>query len=555
MTGTPRLLRLALRRDRVIMPLWVLGLGLLPYVYATSFQTLFTTAAERVDYARISAGNAGFVALYGPLRGDSLGELVVWRGGFVPVMVGLAALLTVIRHTRADEEAGRTELIRATVTGRFAQLAAALIVTCGAALLTGAIVAVTTIGAGLPVAGSLAFGAVFTLSGWMFAGVGAVAAQLTGSARSARSIAVLVLGGAYLLRLVGDISDSAEFLAWVSPIGWVHRVFPYGGGSLLGGGSLVEGGSLVDGGSLVGGDFLVEGGSLSGNDWRPGVLALVFAIVTVGVSAYLMAHRDMGAGLVAARLGPRAAAASLSSPLALAWRLHRGLLLGWTAGFAALGLIFGAVGSSMVELASDSAGVDEMFTRIGGGGAVTDAYFATTAAMCGLIAACYAVQAALRMRDEEQSGHAEAVLSTSVGRLAWAASHLLFALLGPAAALLAEGVLAGVVHGAPGPVLGAALAQLPAVWVLAGVTMLLIGALPRLASVAWAVIALCLLLLLAGPLLEFDQWVLDLSPFTHVPHLPGGAAGPLPLVMLTGIAAVLGVAGLVALRRRDVGSM
>ncbi|MEU8243980.1 ABC transporter permease [Actinoplanes missouriensis] len=519
MTGTLRLLRLALRRDRVILPLWVLGLGLLPYVYASSFQTLFATEAERVDYARISAGNAGFLALYGPLHGDSLGELVVWRGGFVPVMVGLAALLTVIRHTRADEEAGRTELLRATVTGRFAQLTAALILTCGAALLTGAVVAVTTIGAGLPVAGSLALGAVFMLSGWMFAGVGAVAAQLTGSARSARSIAVVALGGAYLLRLVGDISDRAEFVAWLSPIGWVHRVFPY---------------------------------SASGEDWRPAMLALGFAVATVGVSAYLMAHRDMGAGLVAARLGPRTAAASLRSPLALAWRLHRGLLLGWVAGFAALGLVFGAVGSSMVELASDSEGVDEMFTRIGGGGEVTDAYFATTAAICGLIAACYAVQAALRMRDEEQTGHAEAVLSTSVGRLAWAGSHLLFALAGPAAALLAEGVCAGVVHGTPGPVVGASLAQLPAVWVLAGVTMLLIGTLPRLASVAWAVIGVCLLLLLAGPLLELDQWVLDLSPFTHVPHLPGGSVGVAPLVVLSAVAVGLGVAGLAALRRRDV---
>ncbi|WP_433828206.1 ABC transporter permease [Actinoplanes sp. CA-015351] len=517
MTGTGRLLRLVLRRDRWIMPLWIVGFGILPYVYIAGFETLFASAQERIDYAHISAANTGFIALYGPLHGDSLGELAVWRGGFVPLMIGLAALLTVVRHTRADEESGRTELVRATVVGRYAQLAAALIATAGASLLMGLVVAGTMIGAGQPVAGSRALGVVFLLSGWMFAGVGAVAAQLTSGARSARTVGVVTLGVSFVLRLGGDISDDREFLAWLSPIGWVHRVFPYGE-----------------------------------NNGGPAVLAVVFAIVTVGVSAYLLARRDMGAGLLASRLGPATAAASLGSPLALAWRLHRGLLVGWTAGFAALGLVFGGVGSSVVQLAADSGGVDEVFSRIGGSGAVTDAYFATTAAVCGLIAACYAVQAALRMRDEEQSGHAEPVLSTSVGRFAWGASHLLFALLGPAVALLAQGLLAGVVHGTPGPVLAASLAQLPAVWVLAGVTMLLVGTWPKMASLAWGVIAACVLLLLVGSLLKFDQWVLDLSPFTHVPHLPGGTFTPLPLVLLTAVAAALGGLGLLSLRRRDI---
>jgi ABC-2 type transport system permease protein len=193
-----------------------------------------------------------------------------------------------------------------------------------------------------------------------------------------------------------------------------------------------------------------------------------------------------------------------------------------------------------------------MFTRIGGGSAVIDAYFATTAAICGLVAACYAVQAALRMRDEEQAGHAEAVLSTVVSRYAWAGSHLLFALLGPAAALFAEGALAGLTHGDVGPVLGAAMAQLPAVWVLAGMTMLLIGVLPRFAPVAWGVIAACLLVLLLGPLLDLDQWVLDLSPFTHVPHLPGADVTLLPLAALTAVAVGLGGAGMLGLRRRNL---
>jgi ABC-2 type transport system permease protein len=427
----------------------------------------------------------------------------------------------VVRHTRADEEAGRTELIRATVVGRHAPLAAALLATGLASLVMGAVVTATMIGAGQPAGGSLALGVVFTLSGWTFAGLGAVAAQLSGSARGARTMAVLALGVAYLLRLGGDISalgdGRLEWLSWLSPVGWMHRVFPYGV-----------------------------------NDWSPALLAVALTAVAVAASGYLLIRRDLGAGLLASRLGPAAAPPALRSPVALAWRLHRGLLLGWTAGFAALGLVFGGVAGSVAQLAEDSAGVGDLFTRIGGSDAVVDAYFATVAGMCGLIAACYAVQAALRLRDEEQNGHAEAVLGTDVSRYGWAGSHLLFALLGPAAALLAEGVLAGLVHGDPGPVLSASLAQLPAVWVLAGVAMLLIGLAPRLASAAWGAVAGCLLLLLVGPLLGVDQWVMDLSPFTHVPHLPGAAFTPVPLLVLTLVAAAFGGAGLLALRRRDV---
>jgi ABC-2 type transport system permease protein len=521
MTGTLRLLRLVLRRDRFVMPFWVLGLGLLPYVYVTGFDTLFATAQERIEYARISAANAGFVGLYGPLHGDSIGELVVWRGGFSPVLVGLAALLTVVRHTRADEEAGRTELIRATVVGRFAPMAAALLATAAAGLVMGVIVAVTLIGHGLPAGGSVALGAAFAISVWMFAGVGAVAAQLSGTARGARMLGVLVLGVVWVLRLAGDISatgdGSLSWLSWSSPIGWVHRIFPFG----------------VD-------------------DWWPAALTVVVTLVTVVVSAYLLTRRDLGGGLIAGRLGPAVASPSLRSPVALAWRLHRGLLFGWVAGFAALGLIFGAVAASVVALAEDSAGVGEMFARIGGSDGVLDGYFGTVAPICGIMAACYAIQAALRIRDEEQTGHAEAVLSTDVSRVTWAASHLLFALAGPAAALFAEGLFTGLIHGDVALMIKVALVQLPAVWVLAGLAMLLIGLVPRAAAAAWAGIAVVLLLMLVGPLLEFDQWVLDLSPFTHVPHLPAASLTAVPLVNLTLIAAVLGGAGLLALRRRDV---
>jgi ABC-2 type transport system permease protein len=522
MTGLGRLVRLILRRDRFVMPICVLLFGLLPAGYYASLQGVLPTDAERIQYATVTGGNAGFVALYGLLRGDSFAALTSWRAGFVPVMIGLFALLTVIRHTRADEEAGRTELIGATVVGRYSQLAAALVTTAAASLLLGLITFATMAGS-TSTAGALAFGAELTVSGWIFAAVAGITAQLTSSARAARSIAVVVLGVAYALRVGGDISalgdGGVSWLSWVSPLGWVTHIFPYGS-----------------------------------VNWWPVVLSVLFSAVAIGVAGYLRGRRDLGDGLLAARLGRASAAPGLRTPLALAWRLHRGLLIGWTVGLALLGLIFGGVGGSVLDLAQDNKGLTDIFTRLGGSDQIVDSYLAGTAGIVGLIAACYAVQATLRLRDEETTGHAEAVLSTSVSRYALAGSHLLFSLLGPALALFAEGLVTGLVYtqGDLGDILAGTMLQLPAVWVMAAVAVLVFGLLPRWSLLAWAAPAACLLILLVGETLQLNQRVLDISPFTHVPHLPGGDVSATPLIALIAVAAALGASGLAGFRRRNI---
>jgi ABC-2 type transport system permease protein len=522
-TGTAKLLRLILRRDRILLPLWAVVLGVIPASYIKTFESVFSTDAERVAYAKTSQNNAGFIALYGPLHGSSLAELVAWRSGFIPVMVGLFALLTVVRHTRTDEEAGRTELIGATVVGRSAQLAAALIATMAASVVCGLVVVAAMVGNGMDAAGSFAFGAEFTLAGWAFAGVAAIAVQLAGSARGARMLGVVALGVAYVLRVGGDISAMGDgklsWLSWLSPIGWLTHVFPYDQNAI----------------------------------W-PMVLAVLFSLVTVAAGVVLLGRRDLGAGLIAARLGRSSAAAGLRSPLALAWRLHRGLLLAWTVGFALLGLVFGGVGSSVGDLADGNKAVTDLFAHLGGRSGLIASYFASIAGIVGLIAACYAVQATLRLRDEEQTGHAEAVLSTAVSRYSLLGSHLVFSLLGPALALFAEGLVAGVTygHGEVGGIVAGSLLQLPAVWVMAAVAVLIFGLLPRWSLVAWAAPAVCLLILLVGETLQLNHFLLDISPFTHIPHLPGGQVPATPLITLVVIAVGLGLVGALGFRRRNV---
>jgi len=74
---------------------------------------------------------------------------------------------------------------------------------------------------------------------------------------------------------------------------------------------------------------------------------------------------------------------------------------------------------------------------------------------------------------------------------------------------------------------------------------------------AWTVVGVVVLIALFGQVLQLSQWVLDVSPFAHVPKLPGAEVTlhttGAPLLWLALAAVALAAAGLAGLRRRDVG--
>jgi ABC-2 type transport system permease protein len=528
LAGTGGLVRLILRRDRFLLPLWILVLALLPIQTAAAIDQFYSTPVALRELYGTVASTPGLLALLGPVFDATLGALTVWRAGLVFTVVGLASLLTVIRHTRTDEEAGRRELLGSTVVGRNAPLAAALLVTFAADLVLGAVLAAGMLGLGLPATGSVAYGLSVAAAGWVFATVGAVAAQLTEGAGGARGIGLGALGLAYVLRAAGDTAGSGSalgWLSWLSPIGWAQQTRPY-----------------------------------AGERWWVFALPVGLVVVLATVAFALLARRDVGAGVLPARLGPAEAAPWLRSPLALAWRLHRGMLLAWTAGLAVMGAVIGSVADSVNDMAGESAQLRDLLQRLGGEKALSDAYIAGAMVIFALAAAGYAIQATLRLRTEEESLRAELVLATAVSRRQWATSHLIFGLLGPAVALaasgLAEGLVYGLVSGDVGRelprVLAGALVQLPAVLVLSGTAMALFGLLPRLVPASWAALAVFALLVLLGPLLQLSQWILDVSPFTHIPKVPGADVSATPLVWLLAVTAVLVAAGLAGFRRRDL---
>jgi len=446
----------------------------------------------------------------------------------------MANLFTVIRHTRTEEEAGRRELLGSTVTGRHAALAAALLVTFVADLVAATLVAGGLIGSGLPTAGSLALGLAVAAAGWTIAAVAGVAAQLTESAGVAKGTAGAVFGLLYLLRAIGAAGESRglDWLSWLSPLGWAGEVRA----------------------------FAAE---------RWGVLALFAAasVLLIGVAAVLSTRRDIGAGVWPARLGAATASPGMRSPLALAWRLQRGMLLGWIAMFAVYGILFGYVADVVADQLLSNQGMIEFFARLGGGAQPGDVIFTLFFTAFGPVGAIYAIQATLRLRTEEVELRAEPVLVTSASRLQWASSHLLVVVLGSAVVLATLGVSAGLTYGltssasASGAgmgrellrVLAAAMVYLPALWVLVGLTVALFGLLPRLTSVSWIVLVGLVLLELGRELQLVSQAVLDLSPFTHVPRLLLDQVSAGPVIGLVTAALILTASGLIGLQRRDIG--
>ncbi len=533
LTGTTRLTRLALRRDRFSLPVWVLGLAGFTAATTALWVDQYRNAADLVQDTRIAATSPG-IRMLGLASGASVGGYAMVRDFLlIAVLAALMSTFAVVRHTRQSEETGRAELIGAAVVGRHAGLAAAMIVTVGTNAVLAVVLGLAVIVAGQPAAGSFTAGAAVAAVGIAFAGVAAVTTQLTSSTRGASGLAAAVLGVAFLTSGIGNMAghldpaglrvDSA-WPAWLSPIGWGQQMRPFGG-----------------------------------DHWWPLGLAVTLFLACTGAAALLATRRDFGQGMLPQRPGHAQAGRALRSPLGLAGRLQRGALLGWAVGMLGFGLVMGG----LIGQVRDTTGTArDWYARLGGSDQILDAYRASILQMAGMAAAIYAVQVLLRMRAEEADGPLEPVLATAVSRPRWAASHALTALLGATALLLlfatGTGLAAGGVLGDPAgqvrTLIGASLVQLPGILVIGAVVIAAVGLLPRLAgAVSWALLMASILVgPLFGPTLKLPQWAQDLSPFTHIPKAPAVPVTAAPVLTLTVVVAAVAVTGLVSLRRRNL---
>ncbi|HEY7070388.1 MAG TPA: hypothetical protein VH479_09755 [Acidimicrobiales bacterium] len=523
LAGTGNLIRFLLRVSRVRIVLWIAGIALLVWFTAVSVDRLYPTQADLDAAAAPLYGNTAIIAMLGPPYAlNTLGGQIVFQlGAFGFATMGLMGMFLVGRHTRADEEDGRTELLRATVVGRNAPVTAALLVACAAVAVTGVLISLSMLSLALPVEGSLIYGAAMAAFGIFFACVTAVMAQVSEHNRTAYGLTGALLGLSYLLRAVGDAGSGT--LSWLSPMGWAQQVRAY-----------------------------------ADERWWPLLLLVAGSAVLVAATYGLLARRDLGGGLVAPRPGPPEAAPWLGRPWGLTLRLQRASLVGWALGLLVFGVAYGALGKDINDFVGGNQAVEDLIAQ--GQGSLTDTYFATSLLTMALITAGFAIASILRLRSEETSGSAEQLLATRLSRPQWAVSHLAMAAGGSVVIMAATGLGLALAYGVSirdlsdlPELVVAAVAFAPALWVLVALGLALFGVAPKAVAVTWGALAGCFVIGLFAQLLNLPSWVVDLSPFQHVPAMPADDFALAPLLALTAVAAALSAVGLVGFRRRDAG--
>ncbi len=523
--GTGHLIRLIFRLDRIKLPLWLLGVGFMIAITPLALRGVIGTEAELAAQAELLKDDAASIALQGPPDAlDTFGGRYAFEiGAFSFAIVGLMNILLVARHTRAEEESGRAELVRAAAVGPWSAIAAVSVVAILANLFITALIVLVFVADGLDFMSSLLFGLGMGLSGLVFAAIALVWAQVYEYGRPATGSSLAAIGLAFALRAVGDAQDS--WLSLLSPIGWAQAINPFG-------------------------DTI----------YWPLALLVGGIAVSFGIAIALVLRRDVGGGLIAQRPGPPAATDSLLSPLGLAWRLQRSVLTWWFLGLTVLGAMYGSVLSSVDDLVEENEQMREMMEQMGiNQDVLRESFITFILTMLALIAGGGVIQSILRPRQEENSGRAEVVLATGVSRQQWLGSHVTLATL--AAPVLMVGAALGLTFGDAavagqitdlGATVSAALLRTPALWFMAGVGVLLYGLAKRFTLGVWGLFALAFAIFLFGDLLELPDPVLNLSPLRHLTHSPMSDQGLTAVVVLLVLAVVSTVTGFALFSRRDV---
>jgi len=479
-TGVGSLLRLALRRDRVRLSVWIAVLTLMMIYAPNAIKLAYPEEAQRqarVDLLKTPAG----MILGGPMFGGNETDLGAMMANelmlTVIVAASILAILTVIRHTRAQEESGAAELVQSSVVGRYARTYAALILIGG----VNAVLAVTMTAAmsatGFAIVDTAAMCLGITGVAVVFGAVAAVTAQLWRQARTATGAAMAALALAALVRGIGDVIDnSGSALSWFSPIAWAQQMRAF-----------------VD------------------VRWWPFAMLVALAIALMVLAAWLESRRQYDDGNIPSS-GERPNARLITDVFSLHLTLQRGQTIGWTVGLFLGGLAFGSMTKSLLDAAKNNPLLARVLAAQG-----NDGVYTTMTQFLAAAATAYVVGAVLRVYSDEESGLGEAVLAGAVSRWRWLLTAVASALVGSTVLMffagLGNGLGAGITLGDPQIIARltlAGLAYVPAMAVVAGVAALAVAL--RRSWIGWLAVTFVVISLYLGALLRLPRWLIDLSP-------------------------------------------
>ncbi|WP_409250819.1 ABC transporter permease [Bacillus sp. SCS-153A] len=525
--NTGLLFRTIFRQDRIRIGVWLISLAVLSFMTARSFKGLYPTKESRQAIAETML-NPAMTAMLGKAYGIEdytygamfAHEMLL----FTAILVAVMSILLTARHTRAEEEDGRIEMIRSLPSGRLANLSATLLVLALTYCLLAFIVGFGLYSLGIEsmdFEGSLLYGIALGVTGLYFTGITAVFAQLSESSRGTIGFSFSILGLAYLIRAVGDVSNEA--LSWFSPLGWI-----------------------------LGSEVYVS------NYWWPIILTAACSLGLMLLALYLHAIRDVGSGFLPSRPGKSSASAFLQSPFGLAVRLQRTGMISWAIGMLLIGASYGSIFGDLESFFSEM-DMMQQFLPAAEGSSLTDQFTAKIMSILAMISTVPALMVVFKLKGEEKAQRTEQLLALPLSRTRLLGSYLVLSLI---VSIVMQGVAAIGLGAAAGTVmeegmnisefLKAGMVYLPAIWTVIALAVLLVGFMPKLTGLAWLYLGYSFFVIYLGGIFQFDEWVGNLSPFGHIPELPIEEMNIASLSILTLLALVIMAAGIVGYTRRDV---
>jgi ABC-2 type transport system permease protein len=533
------LYRQRVRRDRWQLASWVVGTGAMAVFAVAAVAKTYGSFTEQADILKVALATPVILIFRGLARGPGLGAFTFFEiYTFLAMLTGWMSTFMAVRHSRAEEEAGRSELVSATPAGRMLPLAATVLHGIVANILAAAAIALAFIAAGLDPAGSVLTGAAAGAVGICFLGIGLLAGEFMSTPRGANAVSASLVLVAYLLRGFGDAAGTpgadgmtmtAGWPSWISPIGWGQQTFAF-----------------------------------TGDRWWPLVLPLALGAVCIAATALIVDRRDVGAALLAGRSGRADARGVLAGSFALAARLQMGSIIGWCIGGLATGLLTGGLGSAVNSITSANPDTTAALRKMleAEGASTSQLLISVFFLLAGVLAAACALQAVIRARQEEAAGTGGWLVSQPLGRIRWFADYLalgtltivavlLLTALGAWASLLASGDTSSAV----GAVWMTAIDQIPAALIFLSVPALVFALWPPATiPAAWTLLGAAVLLGVFGGLIGVDKSLQDLSPFSHTPVPGPGGTDWVGGFWMLGISVAAAAAALVLMRRREIGS-
>ncbi len=523
-----KLVRFILRRDRVRIPIWILAISLITIVVAPAFNEMFPTQQERLLMAQ-TMNNPAMIAMVGPgygLDNYTVGAMMAHEMLlFTALAVAIMSIFLVVRHTRGDEERGRLELIRSLPVGRLSNLSATITVSVVVNIIISLITGFGLYALGIEsmgLNGSLLYGAALGSVGILFTAVTAVFSQLSQSSRGAIGYSFALLSVCYLVRAIGDVSG--EILSLISPLGLVLRTEVY-----------------------------------VNNLWWPIFAVLCESVAIMLLAYYLNFKRDLQAGLIQPRPGRKNASTFLKSPFSLALRLLRSAIIAWSVGMLILGISYGSVFGDLEAFFESNELIKSMLPP-GQGFTLTEQFITLLMSIISIFGTVPAIQVLLKLKGEEKRGRCEHLLAGAVSRTRLLAGFFIISIVVSIVVqfltVLGLWAAGSVVMEQPisfNRMLSAAFVYLPAMWMMIGLTVLLIGIYPRATGLVWLYLIFAFFVVYLGRALQLPEWTAKLSPFGHTPQIPVEDMNFVTVSVLAMIAVVLSVFGFAGYKRRDIG--